>query len=233
MNRHFIVRLAIAWVVSFSAQLHAAESRLEGYKPLFSKEMLEKADPATRERLQALDERNYQRWSDQQRPTRSTPGSAGGAVRISAPKPPGNSGQGTLYRYTDAQGKVRFTDQYVPGAKEVSVAARKPSEASRAEHEARQQEQARMLQYYRERDAQKREEQLEQERLRAKQNEFAQQCKQLFLDIQDNRRGGFVSYDVGPNGERVFISDEELAARTDDMEARYRKNCGKLPPIGR
>ncbi|MGI9325943.1 MAG: DUF4124 domain-containing protein [Pseudomonadales bacterium] len=233
MNRHYLVKLALLWVIFGAAQVLADESRPADYKPLFSKEMLEKADPATRERLQALDARNYKRWLDQRRPPRSSQGSAGGGVRVSAPKPTGSGGQGTLYRYTDAQGKVRFTDQYVQGAKEVSVAARKPSQASRAEHEARQKEQARMLQYYSQRDAQQREEELEQERRRAKQTEFDQRCKQLFLDIQDNRRGGFVSYDVGPNGERVFISDEELSARTDDMEARYRKHCGKLPSIGR
>ena len=197
----------------------------EPYKPLFSEEVLSRADPESRARLEALNERNRQRWLDQR---------AGGGRTHPDPATsrPTTTGK-RLYRVTDPDGTVRFSDQYVAGSKEVTVTTSKPSAASRAEHEARQQEQARTLEYFDQRNRQRQSEAAENQRRSAAAGEQKKRCHNLFLEIQDNRRGGFVSYDVGPNGDRIYLSDEELAKRTDGMEADYRKHCGELPPIAR
>ncbi|MEM1229456.1 MAG: DUF4124 domain-containing protein [Pseudomonadota bacterium] len=208
--------------------------------------MLSKADPQTRARLEALNERNRQKWLSEQPGVGVAPRSAaargaasgsaatsGGALAsparagASASAPSGD----TLYRYRDAQGNVRFSDRYRPGAEPVSVEVTRPSAQSRAEHEARQREQAQMLEYFDERNA--REAQAEQEaRERGERTaQRAENCRKLFNEIQDNRRGGFISYDIGPDGERIYLSQEEVARRTDAMESDYRTHCGKLPAI--
>lgn len=211
----------------------------EGYKPLFSDAVLEQADPEARLRLEALNERNRQRWLEQQ--------SASGTATIRARRDASNNAANSkdaasggakvpgrkLYRVTDAQGNVRFSDQYVAGAKEVSVSVAEPSEESRAAHAARQEEQALALEYFDDRNRRREQEAAAQARRDADAADRKQRCHDLFLEIQDNRRGGFVSYDVGPDGERTFLTEAELATRTDAMEVDYRSNCGELPPIGR
>ena len=196
----------------------------EAYKPLFSDEVLRAADPESRARLEALNERNRKRWQAQQRQTRASGNTPGAATtpRVAAPG-------GKLYRITDAQGNVRFSDQYVPGAKEVSVSVAEPSAQSRAEHDARQQEQARVLEYFDDRNRRRAAESAEAKRLDAEAADRKKRCHELFLEIQDNRRGGFVFYDVDADGERTYLSDAELKERTDGMVANYEKHCGALP----
>lgn len=208
----------------------------EAYQPLFSESVLKQADPESRARLEALNERNRQRWLDQQAGNRGAEAPAAEAgsqpqarQRSARPAASGNK----LYRITGPDGSVRFSDQYVAGAKEVSVATRNPSAQSRAEHEARLAEQAKTLEYFDERNRRRQKEADESRRAAAQAKDREQRCHDLFLEIQDNRRGGFVSYDVGPDGERVYLSDAELAAQTDKMEADYREHCGELPAITR
>ncbi len=226
--------LCAAALLTAAGALWAADG--QGYKPLFSEAVLSKADPETRARLEALNERNRQRWLEQQpgRPPRagrsaSAP-SAAGAARP-GDSPAGTSPAGTLYRYKDAQGNVRFSDQHVPGAEAVSVDVSKPTAASRAEHEARQREQARMLEYFDDRNRRSDEEARAAAAAQAKNEQHQNNCRDLFNEIRDNRRGGFRSYEVGKDGERVYLSPEELARRTDKMAEGYEKRCGKLPPI--
>lgn len=232
MTRKLARPLIGLWAVALFAvagTLWAADS--EGYKPLFSEAVLSKADPETRARLEALNERNRQRWLEQQ------PGRAPRAARSASgpsaagPARPGEAPAGTLYRYKDAQGNVRFSDQQLPGAEAVSVDVSKPTAASRAEHEARQREQARMLEYFDDRNRRTDEEARAAAEARAKNEKHQNNCRDLFNEIRDNRRGGFRSYEVGKDGERVYLSPEELARRTDQMAEDYEAHCGKLPPI--
>lgn len=58
---------------------------------------------------------------------------------LPAPIPTAN----TFYRITDPDGTVRFTDQYVEGAEQITLGTSEPSARSRAEHAVRQSEQAR------------------------------------------------------------------------------------------
>ena len=137
-----IVAMSLAALLAMGLELPVAFAApaQEPYKPLFSEEVLSRADPESRARLEALNERNRQRWLDQRSGSRSA--SPGPATRQ-----PSATGK-RLYRVTDPDGTVRFSDQYVAGSKEVTVTTPKPSAASRAEHEARQQEQARTLEYF-------------------------------------------------------------------------------------
>lgn len=196
----------------------------EAYRPLFSDAVLEKADPEQRARLQALNERNRQRWLEAQ-------GSAAAPAPGAQNSSEGTSNSGTLYRYRDANGNVRFSDRYRPGAEAVSVEVSKPSAASRAAHEARQKEQAQILEYFDDRNRQRQQDARDAAEKAERNRRHTANCQDLFNEIQDNRRGGFVSYDIGPDGERVYLSPKELARRTDEMVADYEQHCGRLPPI--
>ncbi|MFK7915761.1 MAG: DUF4124 domain-containing protein [Pseudomonadales bacterium] len=240
MDGRILVQLQrCGWLALVLVACSAPVAAQESYKPLFSQDVLRAADPDSRARLEALNERNRQRWLQQQaeeagsapqpEPTRAAQSRAQSQLRAqSAPVTPGK-----LYRVTDAQGNVRFSDQYVAGAKEVSVSVTEPSAQSRAEHAARQQEQAVALEYFEDRNRRRASEQAEAKRRQTQAAEHKKSCHDLFLEIQDNRRGGFVSYDVDADGERTYLSDAELAARTAGMEADYREHCGELPAIGR
>lgn len=196
----------------------------EDYKPLFSDAVLEKADPEQRARLEALNERNRQRWLQEQ--GAGVTGVSGGQDSNSS-----TSGGGTLYRYRDANGNVRFSDRYRPGAEAVSVEVSKPSAASRAAHEARQKEQAQILEYFDDRNRQREQDARDAAEKAERNRRHTANCQDLFNEIQDNRRGGFVSYDIGPDGERVYLSPQELARRTDEMVVDYEQHCGRLPAI--
>ena len=225
MNSNVLPLLITCAFCLLARPLAASE---EAYKPLFSQEMLESADPETRKRLEALDRKNREQWHAKQQ--------ADGATLPASAKPPGAAVQqsavtrsGGLYRWVDAQGNVQFTDRPPPGAERVEVDVQRPDERSRAEHKAVLADQKRMLDYFESRNAQERRDTAARVAQQEERQQLAADCRTQFNEMQDYRRGGAVFYDVDESGNRVYFSEEELEARVRDMEADYRRYCGPLP----
>lgn len=190
----------------------------ETYKPLFSEAMLEKADPETRARLKAMDAQNRARW--QQRRVDGGP---------SDTPAPAKRGAGKMYRYRDAEGRVQFTDKPVPGSEPVTVDVSEPDATSRAQYEASLEDQSRMLEYFDAKNEEKAVAAAERREATRQNRQHKADCRERFLTLQDHRRGGAVYYDIGPDGDRVYLSEDELKIRIREAEREYLQFCGELP----
>ena len=221
------------WTQPCAALLAVSSVSLgDAYRPLFSDEMLENADPETRARLEAIDQRNYQKWrADQARssvPASVGRGQAGSNHGGMADSSMSRRQSGAMYQYRDAQGRIQFSDKPVAGATRVDVDVRTPDADEKAAYEAQLREQQQMLQYYDERNTNRAAEREVAARERAHQARCAEQADQL----REYRRGGAVYYEETADGEREYLSESELESHIRDLEARYEASCGTLPTSG-
>lgn len=191
------------------------------YKPLFSEDMLSKADPETRARLEAMDAQNRERWLERQTVGEPAASNASTSART--------GGSGGLYKYRDAEGRVQFSDKPVAGAESVTVDVARPNAASKAQYEASLKEQSKILDYFEAKNAEKAQAAADRQSSAENERQHKESCDSLFNDLQDQRRGGLAFYDLGPDGNRIYLSDAEVEARTVKMESEYIDSCGKLP----
>lgn len=121
-----------------------------------------------------------------------------------------------IYRWTDAQGKVHFSETPPAGAQRVEVkpqvmerdaATREHEEKLRKFYSARNEEQA---------DAQKRATQ--------QQAEQDAQCSHLRDNLASIQHGGRY-YSEGTNGERTYYSDAQIDAARRELNARLAEGC--------
>lgn len=121
-----------------------------------------------------------------------------------------------IYRWTDAQGKVHFSETPPAGAQRVEV---KPQvmerDAATREHEAR------LSKFFSARDAEQAE---AQKRAEHQQAEQATQCAHLRANLATLQHGGRY-YSVGADGERTYYSDAQLDAARRDLDARMTQAC--------
>ena len=232
----FLALLTISLLVA-TAQTAAAES----YKPIFSDEFLQQADPATRARLTALNEENRRKWlANKTSPAPGTAKSAKAPNKANASgKPKPNKPQsvqseprgakGSLYRYRDSAGKVRYSDTWVEGASVVRVDTGKPTQASRQAHEDAQREQAKVLEYFDLKNEKRKEKRQAKAAAAKARREQDARCHEIWIELRDDKRGGFLVYELDENGERYFLNDDEIAARIARREADYIEQCGELP----
>lgn len=206
--------------------LLAFASHADEYKPIFSDAMLEQSSPEMRARLEALEAENRARWESDQgtAAVRSAPTPTTGQ----APAPAG--GDGRLYRYTDSQGVTHFSRNPPAGVKAEAVAVdtATPSADAVAERQAAiASEQAALADFEERRRVQARLD-AEREQQQREQRKQKGECRDLFNDIEDYRKGGVVYYDLNEAGERVYWSDARLSQEIMKLEAEYERYCGSL-----
>jgi hypothetical protein len=121
-----------------------------------------------------------------------------------------------IYRWVDPQGNVHFDARRRPGAEQIEVRPQvvERDEATRAREtraerffEARRQEQLAADQADSERYARR-----------------EQECRQLREDLSRLSRGGRY-FRADAKGERVYYSDEEIAAARRQLASRISQNC--------
>lgn len=196
----------------------------DAYKPIFSADFLQQADPETRARLTALNEENRRKWLAAKAGAEIPPKPA--AERRA---PQAKAGEGSLYRYRDAKGKVRYSDTWVQGASVVRIDTQKPTAQSRKAYQDAQREQAKMLEYFDVKNAQKSQQRQAKAEAAEARRANAAHCRGLWLDLKDDKVGGFAVYELDENGERYFLNDAEIEANIARREAQYIKRCGPLP----
>ena len=224
------VRLALVVVASASLSLGVVASE---YKPLFSKEQLDAADPERRSRMVAMDRENRERWERRQGIYRSesddradTDNATTNAPVVTATTVASSGG---VYRYRDKHGNVQFSDKPVVGAERVEVATQKPGADARRAAEKRLDDQHRMITALQESRKVREEIRLAEAKEADRKAELDRECRRLLNDIQDFRRGGVSYYELDANGDRKFFNDAELAAKVSELESSYQEHCGDLP----
>jgi hypothetical protein len=123
-----------------------------------------------------------------------------------------------IYRWTDAQGRVHFSEKPSgSGAEQVEV---KPQVVER--DDATREREQRTQQYF---DARRDEKAQSQARASAARAERNKECSELRSNLAQIQRGGryFVT---GKDGERSYIDEAEVEAARSRLSSRIAERCG-------
>ncbi|KWR83043.1 MULTISPECIES: DUF4124 domain-containing protein [Pseudomonas] len=121
-----------------------------------------------------------------------------------------------IYRWTDAQGKVHFSETPPPGAQRVEVrpqvverdaATREREERTRQFYQARSEEQA-----------------AARSRAAEQQAKAGAECDRLRDQLATLQRGGRY-YSTDTKGERLYYSDEQIDAARRSLAERVAEGC--------
>lgn len=121
-----------------------------------------------------------------------------------------------IYRWTDAQGKVHFSETPPPGAQRVEV---KPQVVER--DAATREREERTRRFY---DARRDEQASAQQKAAEQQGKLDAQCDRMRHDLSSLSHGGRY-YTQGSDGERTYYSDAQIDAARRTLEARLAEGC--------
>ncbi|GAC1031910.1 DUF4124 domain-containing protein [Pseudomonas sp. No.21] len=122
-----------------------------------------------------------------------------------------------IYRWTDASGKVHFSERPQAGAQQVQV---KPQVVER--DEATREREQRTEQFF---DARRQEQAEAQRKAADARNQRQQQCGKLRSDLARLREGASF-YRLDEKGERQYYSDGEIDAARRQLTAEISQHCG-------
>ena len=126
-----------------------------------------------------------------------------------------------VYRWTDAQGRVQYSDRWVPGSTLIKSTSTRP--AAEAPAQSDQQKLAASNSNLAQQQAQRETEQAVKQDVAASK---AEQCKKVSDAYQksiESRR----LYKEGKNGEREYVSDQEADAYRAKLLSERKEICGK------
>ncbi|AGI25932.1 DUF4124 domain-containing protein [Pseudomonas sp. MT3] len=121
-----------------------------------------------------------------------------------------------IYRWTDAQGKVHFSETPPPGAQRIEV---KPQVVER--DAATREREERTRRFY---DARRDEQAAAQTKAVRQQAELSAQCARWQHDLNTLSLGGRY-FTKGSDGERTYYSDAQIDAARRELEARLAEGC--------
>ncbi len=121
-----------------------------------------------------------------------------------------------IYRWTDANGQVHFSEKPAAGAEQIEV---KPQVVER--DDATRQREARTAQFYEARKQEKAQAEAKSSEAYAKRS---QECKELRGQLAEIQRGGryFVTE---KNGERTYIDEKKIDAARNRLSSRIAERC--------
>ncbi len=121
-----------------------------------------------------------------------------------------------IYRWTDAQGQVHFSEKPQPGAEQVSV---KPQVVER--DEATREREARTAKFY---DARREEQALAASRAAEEREQQQKKCGQLREQRDQLNRGGSF-YQLDERGERQYYTDEQIETFRRKVAEHLAREC--------
>lgn len=203
--------LVVSVLVVLAAGLAAADAE-DSYKPIFSKQVLDKADPEARARLLDIEARNRSRWEQSQQGIRKK--------SEAAQKPRG------IYKQEDANGNVVYTDSSDGrGDQKVKVGMQQPDQRALSEHEKMLEQQRHTLELIEDQKRMQQQQQEERKKIEAAKKKHKRKCAELKNEIADYQRGGAVYYELDDKGQRHYFDDSELKDKVAELESVYRKKC--------
>lgn len=121
-----------------------------------------------------------------------------------------------IYRWTDEQGKVHFSETPPPGAQRIEV---KPQVVER--DDATREREERTRRFY---DARRDEQAAAQQKAAEQQATQDAQCDRLRHNLSTLSQGGRY-FTQGSDGERTYYSDAQIDAARRSLEARLAEGC--------
>ena len=128
-----------------------------------------------------------------------------------------------IHKWVDEHGRVHYGDKPVEEGKseKIDVQTSKPDESN-----SRLEKQKQVLEAL-EASRQEREQQLADKHaeLEAK-KQHEQECNEMRNELADYERGGIIWYDLDEKGKRVFLDDDEVEKRKNNLREAITKICG-------
>lgn len=125
-----------------------------------------------------------------------------------------------VYKWVDEYGRVHYGEK--PPHEQASKIEIKETPQAAESIEKQTIDQEKLLRIYEEERNIKKEEKLKAEQER---NERKLYCRELANDLKDMQHGGVNYYELDAQGERVYLSEAEVAKRIREMQTEYDKNC--------
>lgn len=133
---------------------------------------------------------------------------------------------GDVYKYVDERGQTLYTDKPIPGAVKVASGNPRPAEAAARSYASRQAAQNQQLTASNQRIAQSQSDsQVAATVAKDLEASRVQRCKQARADYETTINSQRL-YNVDKNGNRVYLSDQELAQSRIDAKKSVDAICG-------
>lgn len=129
---------------------------------------------------------------------------------------------GAVYQWTDAQGRVHFSDRpNHEAAQQIELPKSRSASPSQSIPVDRQQTRQRMLEIYEQERAEKRE-----AAAKAKQEreERKRRCLDARIDYENYSNAGSI-YKYGEEGERTYLDEQQRRAYLDRLRAKVEEYC--------
>jgi hypothetical protein len=124
-----------------------------------------------------------------------------------------------VYRWTDAQGHVQYSDRWVPGSTLIKSTSHSPAPPEQTE----QQKLAATNENLSQQQAQHQTEQTVKQDVAASRAEQCKRATDAYQKAIESRR----MYKEGKNGEREYVTDQEADAYRAKLLAERKQVCGK------
>jgi len=125
-----------------------------------------------------------------------------------------------VYKWVDKDGHTHYGENpQGDGASIVDIDTEPDLDENVDKHNK---EREKLLKIYEEERQMKEEQKLQSEK---EEKELREKCAKLENELKDMKQTGLVFYDLDENGERRYISEEELATQIDQMQKKYDKYC--------
>lgn len=133
---------------------------------------------------------------------------------------------GDVYKYVDERGVTMYTDKPIPGAVRVSSGAQRPAEVAARSYAAQQSSQNSQLAASNQRIADdKADARIAANVARDLEATRAERCKKARADYQQTINSRRL-YREGPNGQRTYLTDAEIAASRVEAAKQVEAICG-------
>jgi hypothetical protein len=133
---------------------------------------------------------------------------------------------GDVYKYVDERGQTMYTDKPIPGATRVSTGTQRPPEVSARSYAAQQASQTSQLSNSNQRIAtQQNDARIAANVAKDLEATRAERCKKARADYQQSINSRRM-YREGPNGQRTYLTDAELAASRVEAMKQVEAICG-------
>jgi hypothetical protein len=124
-----------------------------------------------------------------------------------------------VYRWTDAQGRVQYSDRWVPGSTLVKGSSRTPTPPAQTDQQKLAASNASLAEQKAQREAQ---ETVKRDVAASK----AEQCKQVTAAYEKAIQSRRI-YKEGPNGTREYVTDQEADAYRAKLLNDRKQACGQ------
>ena len=129
---------------------------------------------------------------------------------------------GEIYKWTDENGRVHFSDKPVSDtAQEIEIKEADNQRNTLTTDEQRKQKRDKLLKAYEEERRIKKEKEAKENQQKEK---LKYRCARERDSLKRMKRGG-AYYDMGKDGNRIFLDESEIKKRIAEMETNVEKYC--------